>query len=149
MKRLFYIIAILIVAVCLQSCKQTMDGVWTCKKVTVVGKNYDEMSDFAKKLLDEDIGATMTFKGNEVIDAQKKHGKLDMVKGYYHFSDDQKVMTVNFKKESVDDGATWKDLFKGLPADFDYHIVSLNDKQLIFQFDQGDGVFFEYTYEKE
>ena len=102
------------------------------------------MSDDTKKMLDESIGATMTFKGNEVIDAQKKYGKMDMVKGYYHFSDDQKVLTVNFKKESINGGRTWENLITRLPVDFDYHIVTLNDKQLIFQFDN-----IEYTYEKE
>ncbi|MBP5368766.1 MAG: hypothetical protein J6Z01_09980 [Bacteroidales bacterium] len=149
MKKLLYLIAILIVAISQQACGQMMDGVWTCKKVTIAGKNYDELSDDTKKMLDESIGATMTFKGNEVIDAQKKYGKMNMVKGYYHFSDDQKVLTVNFKKESINGGRTWENLIEGLPADFDYHIVTLNDKQLIFQFEQAEGIYYEYTYEKE
>ena len=143
MKKLLYLIAILIVAISQQSCGQMMDGVWTCKKVTVAGKNYDELPDFSKKILDEFIGDTMTFKGNEVI-APKNHGRMNLVKGYYHFSDDQKVLTVNFKKESINGGRTWENLITRLPVDFDYHIVTLNDKQLIFQFDN-----IEYTYEKE
>ena len=92
MKKILYLIAILIVAISQQACGQMMDGVWTCKKVTIAGKNYDELSDDTKKMLDESIGATMTFKGNEVIDAQKKYGKMDMVKGYYHLATTKKCL---------------------------------------------------------
>ena len=149
MKRLFYLFVLLITAVCGQSCREGMDGVWTCTKATIVGKNYDELPEFTKRMLDGNVGATMTFRGDEVVDAQKKKGRIDMVKGGCHFSDDHKVLTVNFKKESVDGGKTWKELPQGLPADFDYKIVTLDDKLLIFQLGQGDGIVFEYTYEKD
>ena len=41
------------------------------------------------------------------------------------------------------------DVPQGLPADFDYQVISLKDNQLIFQFEQGGGILFEYTYAKE
>lgn len=149
MKKLFYIISILIAAVCVQSCGKPMDGVWTCKKVTIVGKNYDDLPDFTKDALDRHIGATMTFKDSIIVDAQKDYSGVFMTKGYYHFSDDHKVMTVSFKKESDNGGATWVDVFVGLPTVFDYQIVSLDDKEFIFRLDQGGGITFEYTYKKE
>ncbi len=149
MRRLFYILALLIAAVCFPSCGDAMDGVWTCKKVTIVGQDYDKLHDTEKQILDGNIGATMTFKGSEVVDAQERRGTVDMSKGRYHLSDDQKVLTVNFKKYSYDGGKTWKDVPEGLPADFDYKIVTLDDKLLIFQLGQGDGIVFEYTYEKD
>jgi len=149
MKRLIYIFVILVAAICGQSCSEGMNGVWTCKKVTIVGQNYDEMPDSDKQILDGNIGATMTFNGSEVVDAQERRGRTDMSKGRYHLSDDRKVLTVNFKKYTYDGGKTWKDVPEGLPADFDYQIVTLDDKQLIFQLEQSDGIVFEYTYEKE
>ena len=149
MKKLLYLFVILITALGAQSCSDGIKGVWTCKKVTMVGLNYDELPDYGKKLLDDQIGATLTFKGREVIDAQKKKGRVDMSKGHYHLSDDHKVLTVNFKQYSYDGGKTWKDVPEGLPADFDYLINALDDKQLIFQMEQEEGIVFEYTYEKE
>ena len=149
MKKLLYLFVILITALFGQSCSDGIKGVWTCKKVTIVGQNYDELPDYGKKLLDDQIGASLTFKGSEVIDTQIKKGRVDMSKGHYHLSDDQNILTVNFKKYSYDGGKTWKDVPEGLPADFDYLIVALDDKQLIFQMEQDEGIVFEYTYEKD
>lgn len=149
MKKLLYIISILIAAICIQSCGQTMDGVWTCKKATIVGKNYDELPDFTKDVLDIQIGATMTFKDSVIVYTHNDYGSIVMSKGYYHFSDDHKIMTVSFKKESDNGGTTWDDVFIGLPNVFDYQIVSLDAKKLILRLDKGGGVTFEYTYEKQ
>ncbi|MBP5318263.1 MAG: hypothetical protein J6Y77_02545 [Paludibacteraceae bacterium] len=146
MKRLLYIIAILIIATFEQSCGRAIEGEWTCTNARLVGENSEEMSErpSIKEMLSEEVGAKMTFSGDEVIDAHR-----ELVKGSYHFSDDQKVLTVNFKKVSFDGGSKWEDIPKLMTADFDYQIVSLNDKQLIFQYDHGYGLIIEYTYEKK
>ncbi|MBO7568501.1 MAG: hypothetical protein J6T60_15545 [Bacteroidales bacterium] len=149
MKKLFYIISILIAAVCVQSCGKPMDGVWTCKKVTIVGKNYDDLPDFTKDGLDALIGATMTFKDSVIVEKHNSYGCIAMAQGYFHFSDDQKVLTISYKKESDDGGATWEDVFTALPTVFDYRIVSLTANELIFQSDKAGGITFEYTYEKK
>ena len=148
MKRLLYIITILIATVSIQSCSSTseLEGDWICTDVRTDSKQLDELNPTEQGY----VGMTIKIEGNEFTRRQQTQDLVLFNKGVVKLSSDKKTLTMTDKKIAEAYGK-WRDMPKELVIPIQFDVLELTDKKLkIRQLEKnlfGDLLIF--TYQKK
>ncbi|MCR5453925.1 MAG: hypothetical protein K6F33_02940 [Bacteroidales bacterium] len=150
MKRFTYTIAILIVAICMQSCGAQLDGTWKCTDAQADGKNIDELSQITKDALQNFVGITIKIDGNEFFRKQNTPDMVIYTKGNIELSPDAKTLTT-IDRQITQGGTKWHNLPKDLMLPIQREVLIFTDKELKLR-TKGKNLFgenFVFTYTKQ
>ncbi len=150
MKRFTYTIAILIVAICMQSCGAQLDGTWTCTDAQADGKNIDELAQITKDALKNFVGITIKINGNEFFRKQTTPDMVIYAKGNIELSPDTKTLTT-IDRKITQGGTQWHNLPKELVIPIQNEVLIFTEKELKLRTKKKNiyGENFVFTYTKK
>lgn len=152
MKRVLYIISILIAAICVQSCSSTtaIEGNWICTDAQADDTPFEELDPAVQTNLKAFVGGTLSIEGGSFTRRQEAPEFVFYVRGVFSLSGDQKTLTVTYQ-QMAEAKRKWFDISPELARPIPFDVLVLNDKE--FQIRTKEitrfGVAYVLTYKRQ
>ena len=130
MKRVLYIISILIAAICVQSCSSTtaIEGNWICTDAQADDTPFEELDPAVQTNLKAFVGGTLSIEGGSFTRRQEAPEFVFYVRGVFSLSGDQKTLTVTYQ-QMAEAKHKWFDVSPELAVPIPFDVLLLNDKE--------------------
>lgn len=152
MKRLLYIITILIAAVIIQSCSSTsaIEGNWICTDAQADDTPFDELDPAVQTNLKAFVGGTLSINGGSFTRRQEAPDFVIYIRGGCSLSNDQKTLTVTYQ-QMAEAKRKWIDVSPELarPIPFDVLVLNNNEFKIKTNAKTRFGVAYVLTYKRQ